>query len=72
VVYNNSYVLMGTTTPWQQLVLVLLELGTLKTTANVNLRKSYSTKTARMAVVPSGTSLSYTAPKLPAESCGIT
>ena len=33
--------------------------GTLTTTAKVNLRKSYSTKTARMAVVPRKTTLAY-------------
>ena len=34
--------------------------GTLVTTASINLRKSYSTKTARLAVVPKNTTLSYT------------
>ena len=34
--------------------------GTLKTTASVNLRKSASTSSARLAVVPKGVNLSYT------------
>lgn len=34
--------------------------GTLKTTVNTNLRKSYSTKTARLAVIPKKTTLTYT------------
>lgn len=34
--------------------------GNLTTTVSVNLRKSYSTSTARLAVVPAGTSLAYT------------
>ncbi|MDD3213832.1 MAG: peptidoglycan-binding domain-containing protein [Eubacteriales bacterium] len=35
-------------------------IGTLKTTVNLNLRKSYSTKSVRLVVVPKSTTLSYT------------
>ncbi len=35
------------------------QIGTLTTTAKVNLRKSYSTKTARLIVVPKKTALAY-------------
>lgn len=38
--------------------------GTLRTTASVNLRKSYSTSSARLAVVPKGINLAYSGTNL--------
>ncbi|MCE5343410.1 MAG: peptidoglycan-binding protein [Eubacteriales bacterium] len=63
VIYANTYGwLMGTyvTISSSGSSSTSTTIGTLATTANVNLRNSSSTKGARLSVVPSGTTLAYT------------
>ncbi len=63
VLYNNTYGwLMGTyiTVSSSNNSSSSTAIGTLKTTANVNMRSSYSTNSSRLSVVPGATTLSYT------------